>query len=575
MTSEGNHLMTRRSGSLLETRRAQLNPVFDADELARIARFGSRSRFAAGEIVAASGVTSDGVLVILSGSVAVTQADEVGQPVEINQHGSGEIQGELAQLSGRPSLVTVRAAEDVEGTRLSGADLHRLLLAEAELGAQIMRALILRRMLLLERGVGGPVIVGAAANPYVIRLSNFLTRNAHPFAQIEPGTPMADAILVQRNAKDLVLPVLICPGEVVLSRPSDEDLARCIGLLQPLEDGTAVDVVVVGAGPAGLACSVYAASEGRSVILLDCRNIGGQAGASARIENFLGFPTGISGNALMGRAMVQAQKFGVQTRVPSEAVGLSTVRADKHLIRLSDNKTIEGRTVVIASGARYRRLDVPGIDAFEGTSVHYWASPLEARLCNGKDVVLVGGGNSAGQAAVFLAAHCRRVTVIARRGLSETMSDYLVERISMLGNVAVIEDARVVGLEGDSGQLATVEYQQKSAEQRRTVAAEHLFLFIGADPNTDWLEGSGVLLDRRGYVVTETESSPGHFLLETSQPGVFAIGDVRAGSAKRVAAAAGDAANVTPAIHALLAAANGKPAAGSTDGQTIDVQIPA
>ncbi|GAA3903819.1 FAD-dependent oxidoreductase [Sphingomonas limnosediminicola] len=471
--------------------------------------------------------------------------------------------------------MTVRAVEDVEATRLSGADLHRLLLGEAELGERIMRALILRRMLLLEKGVGGPVIIGGAANPDVIRLSNFLTRNAHPFAQIEPGTPIADAILVQRKAKDLALPVLICPGELVLSRPSDEELARCIGLLQPLEDGAAVDLVVVGAGPAGLACSVYAASEGLSVILLDCRNIGGQAGASSRIENFLGFPTGISGNALMGRAMVQAQKFGVQTRVPSEAIGLSTIRADKHLVKLADNKTIEARAVVIASGASYRRLDVPGIDKFEDTSVHYWASPLEGRLCNGKDVVLVGGGNSAGQAAVFLAAHCRHVTLIARRSLSKTMSDYLIERISMLGNVTVVEDARLLCLEGDNGELATVGYQQRKAEHPRTVAAQHLFLFIGADPNTDWLKGSGVMLDRRGYIITETESSAGHFLLQTSQPGVFAIGDARAGSAKRVAAAAGDAANVTPAIHAMLAAANAHPATGNAGELAITVEIPA
>jgi thioredoxin reductase (NADPH) len=276
----------------------------------------------------------------------------------------------------------------------------------------------------------------------------------------------------------------------------------------------------------------------------------------------------------MGRAMVQAQKFGVQTRVPSEAVGLSTVRADKHIVRLADTKTIEARAVVIASGAKYRLLDVAGIETFEGTSIHYWASPLEARLCSGKDVVLVGGGNSAGQAAVFLAAHCRHVTVIARRSLAKTMSDYLVERISTLGNVAVVEDARVLCLEGEGPQLATVGYQQKQAEPR-TVAAEHLFLFIGADPNTDWLKDSGVMLDRRGYVVTEAESSSGHFVLETSQRGVFAIGDVRAGSAKRVAAAAGDAANVTPVIHALLAARTEDLAPEADEAGTIALESPA
>jgi len=314
-------------------------------------------------------------------------------------------------------------------------------------------------------------------------------------------------------------------------------------------------VAVVGAGPAGLAAAVYAGSEGLSTLVLDCRAFGGQAGASARIENYLGFPTGITGMALMARAYNQAQKFGVEMAIPDEVKSLEPSGGPNgtFVLKLSNNERANARAVVVASGARYRRLDVANLDAFEASSVHYWASPVEAKLCAGQEVALVGAGNSAGQAVVYLASQVAKVWLLVRGpSLEASMSRYLVDRVRGLANVEVVLAAQVSGLEGDNGTLTAIRWRQAGRETQRAI--RHLFLFIGADPNTDWLNESGVALDAKGFVLTGAEAGEGRRPMETSRAGVFAIGDVRAGSVKRVAAAVGEGAQVVATLHAALAA---------------------
>lgn len=546
--------MTTAKPSVAEARSAQLYPIFDATEVARLMRFGTERTFEAGTSISEGGTASAGILIILSGNVEVISEGLSGTPATIVRHGAGSVQGELAQLSGRPSLVSARAINTVTAIVLSTIQLHDLLMSEAVLGERIMRALILRRMLLLEQGLGGPVILGRAGDPDVLRMCGFLARNAHPYLQLDPDSdPAGDALLQRLGPSQRTLPLALCPGGTVLQNPGEEALARCVGLLTSIDADRPFDLIVVGAGPAGLACSVYAASEGLDVLLVDCNTLGGQAGASARIENFLGFPTGISGASLMARAYIQAQKFGVRTMIPAEVVRLTTATPSEHILTLANGETLRSRAVVVATGAHYRRLAVAGFERFEGSSIHYWASPLEARLCLGQSVALVGGGNSAGQAAVFLADVAETVTLISRRDISDTMSAYLVARILSLPNVVVITGAEISGLVGQNEALEAVICRDRSNGEIRTVEARHLFLFIGADPNTFWLRESGMMLDRHGYILTEKENLAESFILETSQPGVFAIGDVRSGSTKRVASAAGDGAQVIAALHRLFA----------------------
>jgi thioredoxin reductase (NADPH) len=448
--------------------------------------------------------------------------------------------------------VDARALTDVEAVAIAPDRLRALLVAEADLGERVMRALILRRVGLIEAGAG-PIIVGDEANADVLRLVNFLRRNGHPYQSLDPANDSCARTLVERfSVAPEELPIVLCPGGQLLRNPTEHQLARCVGLVGPIDSERLYDLVVIGAGPAGLATSVYAASEGLSVLTIDCRSFGGQAGASARIENYLGFPTGISGMALMGRAFSQAQKFGVEMAIPDEAVKLECGNDPCHL-QLSTGERIQARSVVIATGARYRRLGVERLEDFEGTSVHYWASPLEADLAAGEDVALVGGGNSAGQATVFLASRARRVTMVARRPLKDTMSQYLIERIESLPNVDVVVGCEISELEGASGQLETVTVRDRANGTDRRLPARFLFSFIGAEPNTDWLAPSGLKLDARAFVLTGDDAGDGRFPLETSRRGVFAVGDVRACSVKRVAAAVGDGAQVVAAIHAYLA----------------------
>ena len=545
---------------LIEARRDQMFPVLEPEDIERLSRFGERRSYAAGERMVATGEIAPGAFVILRGRVDVMKRGTEGHPELIVTHGPGSFMGELAQLSDRPSLVDADATEAVEALVIPPRRLRDLLIEEAEIGERIMRALILRRVALLDTGAGGPIIVGGADNRDVLRLEGFLTRNGHPHQRFDPqADPCAQTLIEQFNIGPRELPIVLCPDGRLLRNPSEVELARCIGLVKPVDPDKIYDVVIVGAGPAGLAASVYAGSEGLSVLVLDCRAFGGQAGASARIENYLGFPTGISGLALMARAYNQALKFGVEIAIPDEVGSLQgqTVSDDGcFLLTLANNERVRARTVVIASGARYRRLDVANLASFEGSCVHYWASPLEARLCAGQEVALVGAGNSAGQAVVYLSSQVAKVWLIVRGpNLGANMSRYLVERVTARPNVEVLTETTVTALEGQDGVLEAIRCRSRQSGEEIRRAIRHLFLFIGADPNTDWLSGSAVRLDDKGFVRTGTNILRP---LETSLPGVFAIGDVRAGSVKRVAAAVGEGAQVVAALHTFLAQAGDK-----------------
>ena len=548
--------------SIIDTRRDQMFPILESADIERVRRFGAVRSYRAGETLVEVGKVGPGLTILLTGRVDITQHDGSGHRRHIVTHGPESFMGELAQLAGRPALVDAHAEEEVEALIVPPDRLRALLIGEAEIGERVMRALILRRVGLLETGAGGPVIVGLPQNGDVLRLEGFLRRNGHPYQRLNPGTDADAKALIERFHVDAgQLPIVLCPGGQLLRNPTEPELARCIGLLGPIDPNRLYDVIVVGAGPAGLATAVYAGSEGLSVLVLDCRAFGGQAGASARIENYLGFPTGISGMALMARAYNQAQKFGVEMGIPDEVTGLDPLdRAESgpFVLKLSNGERAKARSIVIATGARYRRLAVDGVESFEGSSVHYWASPLEAKLCTGQEVALVGAGNSAGQAAVYLASHVSKVWLLLRGPeLAVSMSRYLIDRIAGLTNVEVVTQTNVIGLEGHDGVLEAIRWRQASGEEvRRPI--QHLFLFIGADPNTDWLSGSGIALDAKGFVLTGGECNETRNPLETSRRRIFAIGDVRSGSIKRVAAAVGEGAQVVATLHAALASTESK-----------------
>jgi thioredoxin reductase (NADPH) len=433
-----------------------------------------------------------------------------------------------------------------------------LIVAEAELGERIMRALILRRVSLIEKGAGGPILVGKSNDARLVSLQGFLSRNGHPHSVIDERDDEALSLIEQFGAQPEDLPLVICPDGSVLRHPSDPQLATCLGMLPELDASLIYDVAIVGAGPAGLATAVYAASEGLSVIVLDSRAPGGQAGASSRIENYLGFPTGISGQALAGRAFVQAQKFGAHVAIPVRVKALHCEESP-HRLELKCGGSVKARTIVIASGAVYRRPAIEGLERFDSKGVYYWASPVEAKLCKREEIVLVGGGNSAGQAIVYLATHAAKVHVLIRRsGFEATMSRYLIDRIRSLPNVFVHPRTEIGQLEADETGLASVVLKQPLADGTDRFDTRHLFLFTGADPNTEWLQTCGVQLDPKGFVLTGEKGLNSTCDLGTTVDGVFAIGDARAGSTKRVAAAVGEGAAVVSQIHQMLAMTEGE-----------------
>ncbi|WCT72534.1 FAD-dependent oxidoreductase [Sphingomonas naphthae] len=537
----------------LASRQHQMFPVLDAAQVATARRFasGPERHFAAHESVYAIGDRGAPAWLVLAGSIHVVRRDGLNQEAPVTTHGVGQFTGEVNQLAGRASIAAGHAG-DAGCTALpfDAAHLRALMVGSADVGEVVMRALILRRVGLIEEGGAGTILIGEPESPDIVRLQGFLTRAGYPNQMLDAATDAEGKALVERiGVLPEELPLAVCPNGTLLKRPSNAEMAACLGMTPMLDPDAVYDVAIVGAGPAGLAAAVYAASEGLSAIVLDERAIGGQAGASSRIENYLGFPTGISGQALAGRAFNQALKFGAEIAVPLEVARLDCTDDGPGLL-LTDDSRLRARSIVIASGARYRRPDIADLATFEGAGVSYWASPIEARLCAGEEVALVGGGNSAGQAVVFLAPQVKRLHLIVRRPLADTMSRYLIDRIAALPNVEIHVGSEIAGLEGDrTTGLAAATFRNRADGSVKRCDLRHLFLFIGADPNAAWLDGC-VETDAKGFVVTGRRDLP----LETDQPGVFAIGDVRAGSTKRVAAAVGEGAAVVAQIHAFLAA---------------------
>ena len=547
--------------SALASRRHQMFPQLTDAEIARISRFGTLRRYARGERLFAAGGPGPGMFVVLNGAVAISQRDGLGHVMPIASQGPGQFIAEVSTLSGRHALVDAYAEEDAEALLVPPEQLRALIIAEADLGERIVRALILRRVGLIEAGASGPALIGEPQSSEVLRLETFLKRNGQPYQVLDANSDAAAAAMLEQYGAVAGAVLAVCPNGSVLLNPSEEALGRCLGMLDTAPHDELFDVIVVGAGPAGLATAVYAASEGLRVVVLDCRSFGGQAGASARIENYLGFPTGISGQALAGRAFVQAQKFGAEILIPAQAAALDCTRAGRNgelTLTLADGRRLRTRTVVIASGARYRRPDVPRLAEFEGRGVWYWASALEAKMCAQTEVALVGGGNSAGQAAVFLAQHASRVHLLVRGpGLAATMSRYLIDRIDATANIELHPHTQLVRLHDDpAGGLGGVTWRDSRTGLEEQRPIRHVFLFVGADPETGWLDSCALARDAHGFVLTGSACSnaaPGATALESNVPGVFAVGDVRSGSVKRVGAAIGEGAAVVALIHQYLA----------------------
>ena len=550
--------------STIDTRREQMFPKLTPEEVDRLRRFGEVRRYAAGESLFIAGQEAPGMFVIISGKVLVSRRDPLGHREPIVEEGPGEFLAEVGQLSGQSALVDAHAVTDVEALLIPPDKLRNLVIVEADIGDKIMRALILRRIALIEMGSGGPVLIGPAESPDMVRLQGFLSRNGYPHQVVDPSEDPEAAALIDRYVSGPnELPLAVCPNGTVLKNPSEGELAQMLGMARADLPHRTYDVAIVGAGPAGLAAAVYGASEGLSVIVFEQRAFGGQAGASARIENYLGFPTGISGQALMGRAYVQAQKFGAEIIIPAPVTRLHCKDTPRAL-ELERGQPVKANAVVVASGASYRRPDIPNLRSFEGRGVWYWASPIEARMCRNEEVVLVGGGNSAGQAAVFLSRHAKKIWMLVRGpSLDATMSRYLIDRIKETPNIEVLTETELVALDGnEEGRLSRVRWRHKPTGKETEKPIRNVFLFIGADPATKWLEGCGVAVDAKGFILTGCESDvPASVApnaaglpraLETNVPGVFAIGDVRSGSVKRVGAAIGEGAAVVAELHSFL-----------------------
>jgi thioredoxin reductase (NADPH) len=548
--------------SSLKSRKHQMFPELSDSELERMRQFGEPYHAEKGEVLVRMGQPSNGMWVILSGVMQILRRDGMGHRQMFSEAHPRYFVAEVSSISGGPTLVDAVAVTPMDLLRITSERLRALLIADAELSEKIMRALILRRVSLIQEGSGGPVLVGSGREPGLLALQGFLTRNNHPHTVVDAKTdPEAAAIVERVAARPDEFPLVICPDGTILRNPDEGQLASCLGLLPEFDESTVYDLVIAGAGPAGLAAAVYAASEGLSVAVFDCRAPGGQAGASSRIENYLGFPTGISGHALAGRAFVQAQKFGAHIAIPAEIVALDcSCSAATHYqlgLTLKTGQRVNTRSLVVATGAVYRRPPVERLEHFEGRGVYYWASPIEAKLCKHEEVVLIGGGNSAGQAAVFLASHVSHLHLFIRgTSLHASMSRYLIDRIASLPNVTLHSCTRLIGVDGDDRGLSSIRYESADMPGEQRMDVRYLFLFIGADPNTRWLRDCGVELDEHGFVLTGADARPRNdgpvLMLETSVDGVFSIGDVRSGSIKRIASGVGEGAAVVAQIHGFL-----------------------
>jgi thioredoxin reductase (NADPH) len=561
MTGEGHDAGIANTPAYIG-RKAQMFPQLTAAQIARLEGHGTHRRMSRGEILAEPGDRNLPMLVVLSGSIEVVQAGMSGE-VLVVVHEAGSFTGEMSTLQGIGSLVRSRVREAGEVLVITEDRLRTLIQTDAELSELFMRAYILRRVGLIVSQTGDVILLGSSQSAGTLRLQQFLTRNSFPFVNLDVNTDPAVQGLLERfhiTAEDV--PVVLCRGAVVLKNPSNEEVAACLGMNQQIDDDRVRDLIVVGAGPSGLAAAVYAASEGLDVLVLETGTPGGQAGSSSKIENYLGFPTGISGLALAARARVQAQKFGAEIRT---AYSASRLHCDQrpYAVELGFGTTVRARTIIIATGAEYRQLALDNASRFLGTGIYYAATATEARRCEMKEVIVVGGGNSAGQAAVYLAGKCLHVHLLVRsRGLADTMSRYLIRRIAETANITLHTNTAIASLDGGS-QLERVIWKAAPDDLLETHDIGHVFLMTGAVPSTRWLQGC-IALNDKGFVRTGSdlttadlppanraaERQPQSF--ETNWPGIFAVGDVRCGSVKRVAAAVGEGSACVQQVHQAL-----------------------
>ena len=537
-------------------------PTLTPPQVERIAVHGRVRPIELGEILVEQGDSAVPLFVVKTGELEVVRPYVKTESL-VTVHGPGQFTGEVNTLSGRRALVRIRVTQAGEVIELQRECLLALVQVDAQLSEILMRAFILRRVELIAHGLGDVILVGSSHSAATLRIKEFLTRNGHPYSYIDldRDTDVQDLLNHFRvSAADV--PVVICRGDVVLRNPSNQAIADCLGFNEVIDETLVRDVVIVGAGPSGLAAAVYAASEGLDVLVLETNAPGGQAGSSSRIENYLGFPTGISGQDLAGRAYTQAQKFGAQVMIAKAATRLTCERKP-YSIEIGASDRVATRAVVIATGAEYRKLPLENLAEFEGAGVYYGATFIEAQLCGGEEVIVVGGGNLAGQAAVFLSQTARRVHILVRSaGLTATMSRYLIRRIEETHNIALRTHTEIVALEGRK-QLDAVRWRNRHTGEVETRNIGHVFLMMGAEPNTAWLNGC-VALDPKGFIKTGPDLLPDDLtaaqwllarpphLLETSLPGVFAVGDVRGGSVKRVASAVGEGSIAISFVHQVL-----------------------
>ena len=534
----------------------QMFPKLNDAQMARVAAFGEQRQARPGEILFERGDAHHSVFVVLEGSIELVGISSAGETV-VAVLGSGMFTGEVSQLSGRRSLVRCRAREASALLEIGRANLRRIMQTDAGLGEIFLRAFMLRRVYLISHSVGDAVLIGSSHSGDTLRLREFLTRNGHPHTYLDvERDPDIQTVLDHFEIRVADIPVLICRGDLALRNPSNSEAAACFGLNTGINEGEVYDLIVVGAGPSGLAAAVYGASEGLNVLVVESDAPGGQAGTSSRIENYLGFPAGISGQDLARRAFVQAERFGAQIAVARTARGLKCGRTP-YTVELDDGGSVQGRSIIVAAGAQYRKLDLPNLAKFEGVGIYYGATQVEGQLCGGEEVAIVGGGNSAGQAAVFLAGITKHVYLLVRRaGLAETMSRYLISRIEASPAITLETRTEVVALEGDE-HLEHIRWRNAETGKTEIHEIRHLFLMTGANPNTSWLGGC-LALDAQQFIRTGPDlGGDWHlhrppYLLETSVPGVFAVGDIRAGSLKRVAAAVGDGSMAVQFVHRVL-----------------------
>jgi len=554
------------ANNLLEQRRAQMFPKLTSAQLSRLERRSTRMQTSAGEILVELGAPPRGVFVVAAGSIealAPPSATQAASGYELLYLlGPGDFTGEMGTLRGTPALVRVRVREAGTVLLIDTEQLRRIVQNDAELSELFMRAFILRRMSVIESGRSEVLLLGSDHSADTLRLREFLTRNARPYVNIDIERDAdAQALLERFHVRGQDVPVVVCRGAELLKNPSNAQVAECLGINAPPADDRVHDLLIIGAGPAGLAAAVYAASEGLDVRMVETFAPGGQAGTSSRIENYLGFPTGISGAALAGRAFSQAQKFGAQLSVAWHAVRLRC-EGWPYSVDMADGRSMRSKAILIASGAQYRMPDIANLSLFLGRGIYYAATHLEAKLCADEDVIVVGGGNSAGQAAVFLAGSCRHVHMLVRSdGLTESMSRYLIRRIEDTPNISLHTHTQLTALDG-SDRLERVSWTRRNGEPEAR-DLRHVFLMTGAQPNTDWLQGC-VVLDAHGFVKSGPDLGVEQladarwrlprppYLLESSVPGVFAAGDVRAGSVKRIASAVGEGSICVQFVHRVL-----------------------